>query len=314
METVDRFFHLADIPAFKIALVRGKEGQGIVAPIVREAFFDQIVVVRKGMDRQQLNRGHTKLCQMLDHRLGRQRGKSAAISLHDAGVLHRQAFDMRLVDDGFVPAGAQGIVAVPLVIVTGNNAFWHELRRVPVVKGQIVFADLIAEQGIIPDQLAHQRAGIWVKQQLVWIKPVAIFWIVGAMHTVAITLADFQAGHKAVPNAAFHIGQGDAGRLILAGFVVQTQLNLFGGVGKEGEVDAIVARLGAHFIGPGQRSIEGHVGRRIGRHSVSSYMRRAVCFCRGRWHRAIVARALIVDQRRSAKPVPLQCRNRMQRP
>ncbi len=70
----------------QISRLQREEADGVVAPVIREAAFNQKSVVDKGVDRQQLQRGDAKACEMVDHRIATQRLIRAAQFFRHIGV------------------------------------------------------------------------------------------------------------------------------------------------------------------------------------------------------------------------------------
>ena len=50
----------------RVARIRREEADGIVAPVVPQAFFQQMTVVEEGMNRQQLDRGDAERLDVVD--------------------------------------------------------------------------------------------------------------------------------------------------------------------------------------------------------------------------------------------------------
>ncbi len=67
----DHFLELAEWVSGlgRIARIGGKEPDTVVAPVVGEAFFQQVAVIDKEMDRQQLNRSDAQLLDVAGPRL-----------------------------------------------------------------------------------------------------------------------------------------------------------------------------------------------------------------------------------------------------
>ena len=54
-----------------VALLRREEAERVVAPVIAQAAVEQIAVVEKDMDRQELDGGDAEPAQMLDHAAAR---------------------------------------------------------------------------------------------------------------------------------------------------------------------------------------------------------------------------------------------------
>ena len=58
---------IVDRVAGRVARLRREEAERVVAPVIAQAAVEQMAVVEKGMDRQELDRGDAELAQMRDH-------------------------------------------------------------------------------------------------------------------------------------------------------------------------------------------------------------------------------------------------------
>ncbi|MOA18712.1 hypothetical protein D3C78_1390490 [compost metagenome] len=51
----DHFLELGDLAAGQVARVRGEEGDAVVAPVIVQAFVQQVLVIDESVDRQQFD-------------------------------------------------------------------------------------------------------------------------------------------------------------------------------------------------------------------------------------------------------------------
>ena len=95
-----------------IARIRREEVGGVVAPVIRQPFVDQALVVQKVVHRHQLDGRDAELLQIRDARLGRQSRIGAAQVLRHVRMQLGEAFDVDFVDDGVAQRnlGASGPV------------------------------------------------------------------------------------------------------------------------------------------------------------------------------------------------------------
>ena len=100
-------------PGRQIFPGRGEEADGVVAPIVGEPLFLKEPVVDEGLHRQQLDRGHPELDQMVDHDGMGEPGEGSPRRISIPGMTHRHALDMRLVDDRIGPSRGRARLAPP---------------------------------------------------------------------------------------------------------------------------------------------------------------------------------------------------------
>ena len=122
---------LAALAAGGVGVVRGEEADRVVAPVVRQAALDQVVVLDELVHRHQLDRGDAEL---------RAGGRSIAgcampayvprISSGMSGCGHRQALDVRLVDDRLVVRRARVPVVLPVEERVDDDRLRHVRRAV----------------------------------------------------------------------------------------------------------------------------------------------------------------------------------------
>ena len=101
-------------PAGGVGVVRGEEADRVVAPVVRQALVDAGGVLHELVHRHQLDRGDAEVGEVLDDAGCAIAGVGAADVLGDAGVRHRQALDVRLVDDRLVVLVPRRPVVAPV--------------------------------------------------------------------------------------------------------------------------------------------------------------------------------------------------------
>ena len=102
------------------------------------------------------------------------------------------------------------------------------------VDAVVGFVEVVGEQRLVVVDLALDRLGVGVEQQLARVAAVAVLRVVGAVHPEAVALARADAGQVAVPDEAVDLGQVDAG--LGAVVVDQAQLDPLGDLGEQGEV------------------------------------------------------------------------------
>ena len=218
----------------------------VVAPVVRQPLVDQRRVVGEVVHRHQLDRGDTQRFEVVnDHRVG-YRGVGAADALRDVGMGLSQALDVGLVDDAVGVLVARGLVDTPVEEWADHHRLGHRGRRIVVVAAVRV-VEVVAEQRLVPLEGAVDRFGIRVEQQLVRIAPLPRGRIVGAVHAVAVALTRLDAGQKAMPHEAIHLGQRDP--CLRAVGVEQTQLDPLGHLAEHREISAGTVIAGAQRVG-----------------------------------------------------------------
>ena len=115
----------------RVARVRREEADRRVAPVVGQPAVGQERLVGDVVDRQQLDRGHAERLEVLDRRLRGQAGVGAAQVLAHAGVAHREALDVRLVDHRLVHRRVRRPVVLPVEAVVDDHATWGSRARSP---------------------------------------------------------------------------------------------------------------------------------------------------------------------------------------
>ncbi len=189
------------------------------------------------VDGLQLDGGDAKPNQVLDHG-GRAHGRvGAALVLGDVGVAHGEAAYVRLVDHGVGPGHARLAVVAPGEAVVDHHRPRHVRGGVALVGHQVVAADAVAEDHVVPVDHPLDRPRIRVEQQLGGIATQAAPRLVGAVDPVAVALLRPHLGHVAVPGVRGHLGQLQPP--LGAVLAEQAQLDRVGLLGEDGEVGAL---------------------------------------------------------------------------
>ena len=137
MQRRHRGAEVVDGIAAGVTLLRRKEAERVVAPVIAQAPLDQMAVVEKSMDRQQLDRRDAELAQMRDHAgLGQAAIGAARLGRHVFARL-RQPFDMRLVDDRVFPWGLRPPLVRPGMRHVDHHRFVHVAGIVAPVERQV---------------------------------------------------------------------------------------------------------------------------------------------------------------------------------
>ncbi|MNM24079.1 hypothetical protein D3C81_345030 [compost metagenome] len=251
MQVRDHLLELGDLAAGQVARVRGEEGDAVVAPVVVQAFLQQVLVVDEGMDRQQLDARHAQFLDVLEQFVVGQPGEGAAQVFRDCRVAHADALGVGFVEDRAFPGDLHTLVAPPGECRVDDLALGHEGRAVALVERQVAVgvADGVAEQRLGPFKASDQLLGVGIDQQLVGVETVAVRGLIGAIYPIAIDQARVRVRQVAMVDLVGVFGQFDALDLVFAAGVEQAQFDL-GGVGREqGEVDAQAIPVGAEGKG-----------------------------------------------------------------
>ncbi len=203
--------HVAEFVAVatrQIAALGREEGQRVVAPVIAQALFQQIVVVQIGVDRQQLHGGHTQAVDVIEHgRLG-EAGTGSTHVLAYLGMALGITAHVGLVNDRAVPGREQALIPFPVIGVFHHHGFGHERCAVTFIEAEVAVgvADGVAVKLIRPGQVAIDLACVGVEQQLMVVEAVAFGRGVRPMHPVAIALAWLYLGEIAVPDLVGVLG------------------------------------------------------------------------------------------------------------
>ena len=224
---------LAAAAARGVAVVRGEEADGVVAPVVVQALVVQVAVGDELVHRHQLDRGDAQPLQVRDdRRVGQAQVGPALLLGHDRMLLGQPA-DVRLVDDGLVVRGPRRPVQAPVEVRVDHHRARHVRRGVGVV-APVRVAELVGEHRLAPGDVAVDRLGVRVEQQLGRVAALPGGRVVGPVHPVAVALAGADAGQVAVPDEPVHLAQVDPA--LVAVVVEQAQLDPLGYLGEQREV------------------------------------------------------------------------------
>src|SRR5215472_1970298 len=214
---VERLYHLLEIvqlaagrPAARIALFRRKEADRAVAPVVGQAPANQLTFVQVLMDGQQLYGGDAEAAKMGDRGGGGKPCVGAPKLRRHAGMALSEALHVKLVDDRPVPWNLRQGVAAPVE----SAADHHALRLARRIVGRIqchawvrlLAVPTVAEYRLPPIQLARDRAGVRVKQELGWVEPQALGRLVRSVRAIAVKDSRPDPRHVAVPNVMELLG------------------------------------------------------------------------------------------------------------
>ena len=225
-----------------VARRRSKKAQRVIAPEVLQAAVEQVLVVGEPVNRQQLHRGDAKTLDVVDRGFVSHPLKRPAQLGRDGRVHLGKALHVTLIDDGMRPGHVWPVVVLPVKGVRVDNpAFRRKRRAVAGIKAQIqlVMPQLIAEMGVVPVDVTHQFASVRVDEQLMRVKAMTIFRVVGAVDAIAVQRARLQVRHIAVPDLMGILRQLQPGDFRFPGRVKQTELHSFSVRGEQREVNAL---------------------------------------------------------------------------
>jgi hypothetical protein len=217
-----------------VLVVRREEADRVVAPVVAQALLLQGVVLHELVHREQFDRGDAEVVEVLDRRRVRDAGVGAPQLLRDARVGHGQALDVGLVDDRLVVGRLRWPVDAPVEERVDDDRLRHVRRRVVVVA--LLGLEVVAEDRLVPVDLAVDGLGVGVEEELVRVAAQALGRVVGAVDAEAVALAGVDPGQEGVPDVAVHLGEADA--LLVALVVEEAELDLLGDLAEDREVGA----------------------------------------------------------------------------
>ncbi len=174
MEGLDHRLELGDllaaVPAGGVRRVWGEEADRVVAPVVGQPARGDLRLGDELVDRQQLDRGHAEVAQVVDDRRGREPGVRSAQLLGHPVVQLGHALDVQLVDDGVAPPASRGAVVAPVEPVVDDHAERHLAGRVEEV-ARLRSVHGVAEDRRVLHQLAADGPRVRVEQQLLRVEP-----------------------------------------------------------------------------------------------------------------------------------------------
>jgi hypothetical protein len=223
------------VPGDRVAVVRGEEGDRVVAPVVAQAALGEVVVVDELVHGHQLDRGDAERGQVLHDRRVRDARVGAAHLLGHARVPLREALHVGLVDDGVVHAVVGRAVVAPVEERVGDDATRHVGGAVVGVH-LVGIVEVVREARGVPVDLAGDRLRVGVEEQLRRVAPQAVGGIPGPVDPVAVALTRADVGQVGVPAVAVDLAQLDLDLGVVAVVAEQAELDTFGDAGEEREV------------------------------------------------------------------------------
>src|SRR6266699_3996549 len=174
-----------------IATLRRKVRQRVVAPVIGEAVFHEVAIVKKVVYWQEFDCRNTKTDHVLDGSRRRQPGVRTTQPFRDIRVELGESFDMEFVDNGLVPWRAWWAVISPGKSRINDHSQRGIRRIVTLIAGQIGLGvtHAVAKEFVGPAHITANRPGIGVEQDLIWIEAVSLLGGVRAIDAIAVELA-----------------------------------------------------------------------------------------------------------------------------
>ena len=226
---------LAAVTRRRVGVLRGEEGDRVVAPVVRQALLLQRRVVDELVHRHELDGGHADALEVLDDRRVRDGAVRAADLVGNVGVELGEALHVRLVDHRFGVRRLRQPVARPVEERVDHDALHHGRGRVVVV-ARVGVAEVVAEHRLPPLHLAFDGLGVGVEQQLVRVEALPRGRVVRPVDAVAVALPGLHRRQVRVPDVRVDVAQFDAG--LFAAVAEQAQFDFLGAFAEQREVRA----------------------------------------------------------------------------
>ena len=214
---------LAALAAPRVVVVRREEADRVVAPVVAQALLDEVRVVHELVHGQQLDGRDAERRQVADRRRMGEAGVRAAQLLGDVRVAHREALDVRLVDDRLVQRPARRAVRRPVEVRVDDDRARHERRAVGVVDDAIWVARSGTRRRPRSSRPRPRWRGRTGRAAASTAGSACPARVPRAVDAKAVALAGLESGHVAVANEAGLFGQSHAG--LVAVVVEEAQLD-----------------------------------------------------------------------------------------
>jgi hypothetical protein len=150
----------------RVPVVRGQVADRVVAPVVAQPLLDEVAVLRELVDREELDGGHAEAREVVDG-LGRgQAGVGATQLRGHRRVGGGEPLDVDLVDDRLVPRRAGRPVVGPVEEGADDHRALGVGSAVRIVRRAVGVAEVVAEHGLVPVDLALDRLAVRVSRSL----------------------------------------------------------------------------------------------------------------------------------------------------
>ena len=225
--------------ATRVARVRRKPGERVVAPVVGQSPLDEELLAHPCVTRHELDRCDAQAVQMVDHRGMRQTQVLAAVFRWDTRMPLRVSLDVQLVDDRVAPGHMRAATASPVERTIDDTTPGNPGRAIGGI-GLPIIARRAAAERWMPGKVARQRERRRIHQQLRRIAPMPCGRMVRSVHPVAIQGSDTAelGRQEAVPDVSRARRQREP-RALVAARIEQAQLDAIGDGGEHREIRSI---------------------------------------------------------------------------
>ena len=185
-----------------------------------------MLLVHELMHRQELDRRHAQRGEIVDGRRMRQTRVRAAQMLWNLVAMLAESLDVNFVDHRLVQLSSGRAVAAPVEAVVNDDRLRNIRRAVAVVALKIIAPQRIRKDRVIPFDVAADRPGVGIDQQLRRIAALPLRWIPWAVHAETVALAGTDPREIRVPAECGALRQPDAP--FVTGVIEQTEIDGFG--------------------------------------------------------------------------------------
>jgi hypothetical protein len=166
----------------------------------------------------------------------RERGVGAADLFGNIREALRESLDVHLVDDRLVQRPPQRLLVAPVEPWINDHRSRDVRRAVLFVDRLAVGADGVRQHRLTPVDVAVDRAGVRIEEQLRGVAALPVAGRPRPVHAVSVTLTGTDAGHVAVPAERGVLREPDV--VLLADLVEQTKVDALGDLGVDRKAGA----------------------------------------------------------------------------
>src|ERR1700761_5310411 len=118
---------------------------------------------------------------------------------------------MELVNNGIIIRHLRRLIVFPIEMMIDHDGLGRNRRIIPVVEREIVLADGIAEQCIVPFTYRANTFCIRIEQDLGRVKTMPVLRFIWTVDAISIECAGFEIGDIAMPDVMGPFGELDLG-------------------------------------------------------------------------------------------------------
>ena len=183
----------------RVLVVRREIAVGVIAPVIAQPLVGEMLLVDELMHRQQLHRRDAERGEVIDGRRMRDARIRAAQMLRHLAMQLAEALDVHFVDHRLVQLAPRRTIAAPVKRIVDDDRLRHERRAVAIVALQVVAAERIGKDSVVPLDAAGDRLCVRIHQQLCRIAALPLRRIPRAMHAISVLLPGANSRQVSVP-------------------------------------------------------------------------------------------------------------------